>query len=62
MDEWIRSVRSIHKSEGVDRIWLPGEKEFVARNQRLTDGIPLNTKMTGELEALAIEIGVPFDL
>ena len=62
MDEWIRSVRSIHKSEGVDRIWLPGEKEFVARNQRLTDGIPLNTKMTGELEALATEIGVPFDL
>jgi LDH2 family malate/lactate/ureidoglycolate dehydrogenase len=62
MDEWIRSVRSIHKSEGVDRIWLPGEKEFVARNQRLTDGVPLNTKMTGELEALAIEIGVPFDL
>lgn len=62
MDEWIRSVRSIHRSEGVDRIWLPGEKEFVARNQRLTDGIPLNTKMTDELEALAIEIGVPFDL
>jgi L-2-hydroxycarboxylate dehydrogenase (NAD+) len=62
MDEWIRSVRSIHKSEGVDRIWLPGEKEFVTRNQRLTDGIPLNTKMTDELEALAIKINVPFDL
>ena len=62
MDEWIRSVRAIRKSEGVDRIWLPGEKEFVTRNQRLIDGIPLNTIMISELEALTKEAGIPFDL
>ncbi|MEK7397799.1 MAG: hypothetical protein AAB116_12780 [Candidatus Poribacteria bacterium] len=58
----IRSVRSIRKSEGVDRIWLPGEKEFVMRNQRLIDGVPLSSIMVNELRILAIEAGVMFNL
>ncbi|NOZ23884.1 MAG: Ldh family oxidoreductase, partial [Planctomycetes bacterium] len=29
MDEWIRLVRNTRKAPGVDRIWLPGEKEAV---------------------------------
>jgi LDH2 family malate/lactate/ureidoglycolate dehydrogenase len=62
IDEWIRSVRTIRKSEGVDRIWLPGEKEFVMQKQRLIDGIPLNSVMINELKAFAIEAGVPFNL
>lgn len=62
MDVWIRSVRSIRKSEGVDRIWLPGEKEFVMRNQRLIDGVPLSSIMVNELRILAIEAGVMFNL
>ena len=62
MDEWIRLIRSTRKSEGVERIWLPGEKEIVTRHQRLAQGIPLNTEMVDELRGLAAEAGVEFDL
>jgi LDH2 family malate/lactate/ureidoglycolate dehydrogenase len=58
MDEWIRLVRSTRRIEGVDRIWLPGEKEIVARQKRLVDGIPLNTEMVDELKGLAEQAGV----
>jgi len=62
MDEWIRLVRNTRRGEGVERIWLPGEKEFVTREQRLAEGIPLNENMLAELKALAEEAGVGFSL
>jgi L-2-hydroxycarboxylate dehydrogenase (NAD+) len=58
MDEWIRLVRGSRRAAGVERIWLPGEKECETRAQRLRDGIPLNAKMTDELAAMAREAGV----
>ncbi|MEW6358434.1 MAG: Ldh family oxidoreductase [Planctomycetota bacterium] len=61
MDDWIRLVRNTRKAPGVDRIWLPGEKESVAREDRLANGIPLNENMLAELEALAKEAGVAFE-
>lgn len=62
MDEWIRFIRSTRKSEGTERVWLPGEKEIVTRNQRIADGINLNIKMVDELKLLASEAGVVFEL
>lgn len=62
MDEWIRLIRSTRRAEGVERIWLPGEKEFVTRCQRLTEGIPLNAEMVNELRTLAEEACVTFEL
>ena len=62
MDEWIRLIRSTRRMDGVDRIWLPGEKEIVERQQRLVTGIPLNPEMVAELKALAMEAGVVFEL
>ena len=62
MDEWIRLIRSTRRMDGVDRIWLPGEKEIVTRQQRLVTGIPLNAEMVTELQALATEAGVVFEL
>ena len=62
MDEWIRLIRSTRKMDGVERIWLPGEKEIVARQQRIVEGIPLNAEMVAEMQALAAEAGVAFDL
>ena len=61
MDKWIRFVRSTRKLEGVERIWLPGEKEIVTRHQRLTEGIPLNAEMVDELRTLTSEAGVGFE-
>jgi len=62
MDEWIRMIRDTRKAPGVDRIWLPGEKEFVEREKRLAQGIPLNENMIEELRSLAKEAGVSFDM
>lgn len=62
MDLWVRFIRSTRKSEGVETIWLPGEKEFVTRQKRLTEGIPLNKKMIDELQTLATKVGVAFEL
>lgn len=62
IDEWIRIIRSTRRSEGVERIWLPGEKEVVARRQRLADGIPLNVEMVDELRALVAQAGVALEL
>ncbi len=58
MDEWIRLIRSTRRLEGVDRIWLPGEKEIVSRQKRLVEGIPLNTEMVDELKVLAEKAGI----
>lgn len=60
MDEWIRLIRNTRKAPGVDRIWLPGEMEAVARKERTAKGIPLNAKMMEELESLAKEARVPY--
>ena len=62
MDDWIRFIRGSRRATGVERIWLPGEKECETRTQRLRDGIPLNAKMIDELCGLAKETGVPFTL
>ena len=62
MDEWIRLIRSTRRMDDVERIWLPGEKEIVTRQQRVVTGIPLNAEMVIELQALATEAGVVFEL
>ncbi len=49
-------------SSGVERVWLPGEKEIVTRQQRLVGGILLNAAMMSELRTLAAEAGVTFEL
>jgi len=62
MDDWIRLIRSTRKMKGVERIWLPGEKEIVARQQRSAAGIPISAEMMDELRTLAEEAGVAFEL
>jgi LDH2 family malate/lactate/ureidoglycolate dehydrogenase len=61
MDEWIRLIRNTRKAPGVERIWLPGEMEAVAKQERLAHGIPLNARMMEELRSLAEEVGAPFE-
>lgn len=62
MDEWVRLIRGSRRASGVERIWLPGEKECDIRAERLRDGIPLNDKMLEELIGIADGAGVPFTL
>lgn len=62
MDQWIRLVRNSRAATGADRIWLPGELEFEAREDRLQHGIPLNAVMLEELKMLALQAGETFAL
>jgi len=60
MDKWISFMRAARRAPGADRIWLPGEMEYVSRKERLTQGIPLNDAMIEELKTLAGEAGTDF--
>ncbi|HRT29124.1 MAG TPA: Ldh family oxidoreductase [Kiritimatiellia bacterium] len=62
VDEWIRLIRGSRRASGVERIWLPGQKEHEIRAERLRNGIPLNDNMLEELSGLADGAGVSFTL
>ncbi len=61
MDEWVRFMRATRRAPGAERVWLPGEKEAVSRQERLGGGIPLGAAMMEELAELAQAAGVAFD-
>ena len=60
MDDLQQLMRNAPKAEGQRRIYIPGEKECEHTARHLRDGIPLNAKVAGELEAIASELGVGF--
>lgn len=62
MDEWAQFMHSTPRAPGVERIWLPGEKEAVTRQERLEEGIPLGENMVRELRELAQLTSVQFDI
>jgi len=53
MDKLIRDVRALPRMPGVDRIYLPGELEWLAKEQRTRTGIPLPRALFEELMGLA---------
>jgi L-2-hydroxycarboxylate dehydrogenase (NAD+) len=58
MDDLIRILRNSAKAEGQDRIFIHGEKEWEAADERKRLGIPLHPKVVRDLRALAEELGV----
>lgn len=62
VDNWTKYIRSARKQPDKDRIWLPGEKEFSIKKQRIIDGIPLSDEIINDLKSLADSVGVIFDL
>jgi L-2-hydroxycarboxylate dehydrogenase (NAD+) len=59
MDRIVRGLRSSAKAEGQGRIFIHGEKEFEAAEERQRLGIPLHPKVLSDLRALGEELGVP---
>ncbi len=55
-------VKSSKLARGVDEVFIAGEIEFRRRAERLRDGIPLSGVVFQELQTLAAESGVAFDL
>ena len=52
MDHWITSFKSAERINGVQEVFVPGEKECLAEEERLKNGIPLNDKVIAVLEGL----------
>jgi len=62
MDGLQRRLKGAPKAEGQTRIYIHGEKEFEEAERRMKEGIPLNPKVAADLQAIAEELGVEYDL
>lgn len=58
MDTLIRDVRSSDRAEGVDRIYVPGEIEHLRMAERKASGVPLDSALVDELNALGNKLGL----
>jgi LDH2 family malate/lactate/ureidoglycolate dehydrogenase len=62
VDRLIGQIKASAPAPGVAEVFVAGEIEARRKTQRLRDGIPLSDVVYRELEGLAAEHGVPFDL
>lgn len=62
MDNAIRDIRGAKKATGVERIYLPGEREYLSLLEHRANGIPVGAALAKELMDLARKHGVPLDL
>lgn len=62
MDAGIRDVKGVKKAPGVDRVYLPGEREALALIERRKSGIPLALGTIEELRDMAREFDTPLRL
>ena len=58
MDKMIQEIKSSPKAKGSDRIYLPGEKEWEAREVALKEGMQLPAHVIMNLDPLAKEFGL----
>ncbi|GAA4232759.1 hypothetical protein GCM10023075_47510 [Streptosporangium album] len=59
--EIARTLRTAPKQPGVDRIWLPGEKEAELARDRRMNGVPVQAAARDDIAALADRLGVTID-
>jgi L-2-hydroxycarboxylate dehydrogenase (NAD+) len=58
MDETVGKIRSSKTADGFERVYLPGEIEWLNREKFLRDGIPLHRQHLQDLANLGEELGV----
>ncbi len=56
--EFLQDLRNAPKAEGCDRIYTHGEKEIIAMNERLKNGIDININTVKEMKNCAIDVGL----
>ncbi len=59
MDEAIQAMHSSELARGNDRIYVPGELEWINRRQRLENGVPVAAAVWRDLTKVSQEVGVP---
>jgi len=62
MDEMIEAFEALPKLPGVKKIYAAGGYEAEIEKDRKANGIPLNAKVVEELQELAKELGIEYDL
>jgi LDH2 family malate/lactate/ureidoglycolate dehydrogenase len=62
VDAAIRQLHACRRAPGVERIYAPGEKEWLTRRDRLRDGIPLNNVTLADLRRTAEDLGVAWGM
>jgi LDH2 family malate/lactate/ureidoglycolate dehydrogenase len=55
-----REVRGVARSPGVERVYLPGEREALAALERRRDGVPVPREVLDELAATGRALGIAF--
>lgn len=62
MDDIIRRLKRSPKAEGEERIYIHGEKEFEMEDERRLGGVVLHPKVVTDLQGIADELGLVYDL
>jgi LDH2 family malate/lactate/ureidoglycolate dehydrogenase len=57
-DKAIRELRDTARAPGVERIYLPSEREALLREARRRSGIPIQESVWKELRELGSELGL----
>jgi LDH2 family malate/lactate/ureidoglycolate dehydrogenase len=60
IDRALREIRTSTRTEGVERIYIPGEIEFEMKAERLVNGIPIPEAVVRDFIALGRELAIPF--
>ncbi len=58
MEKAVSEMRNAKRAPGVERIYLPGEREAMSLEKRRRDGIPVGLGVLAELEELGAQYGV----
>ena len=62
MDDIIYRLKATHKAEGHDRIYIHGEKEFVAAEKNTRDGVVMIPAVIDSLKEISAKFNVPLEL
>ncbi len=62
MDRWQQLLRDAPRADGQERIYIPGEKEFIQAERNRRDGIPQSAKVVAGLRQIADELQIEYKL
>jgi LDH2 family malate/lactate/ureidoglycolate dehydrogenase len=61
MEKAVAEIRGVRRAAGVERVYLPGEREAISLAHRRRHGIPLGLGVLSELDELGARYGVALD-
>jgi len=62
MEELRTYIKSLPKHPKANRIWIPGEKSWLTMQTRLKKGIPIHKAIMKDIEEIARELGLEFEV